>query len=59
MAVAQKSEKIEYTPPPTIREFIRDHREAELFYDWIVGPVGSGKTTALFFKLFSDNQFNV
>lgn len=51
MAVAQKSEKIEYTPPPTIREFIRDHREAELFYDWIVGPVGSGKTTALFFKL--------
>lgn len=50
MAHATK-EKIDYTPPPTIREFIKDYREAELFYDWIVGPVGSGKTTALFFKL--------
>lgn len=42
---------ISYTPPPTIREFIRDHRKGSLFYDWIVGPVGSGKTTGLFFKL--------
>ncbi len=23
----------------------------ELFYDWIIGPVGSGKTTGIFFKL--------
>ena len=33
---------IQYTPPPTIRDFIKDYRPAELFYDWIVGPVGSG-----------------
>lgn len=42
---------INYTPPTTIREFIKDHRPGELFYDWIVGPVGSGKTTGIFFKL--------
>ena len=42
---------ITYNPPPTIRDYIRDHRVNELFYDWIVGPVGSGKTTGLFFKL--------
>jgi hypothetical protein len=35
---------INYTPPPTLREFIKDYRQGELFYDWIVGPVGSGKT---------------
>jgi hypothetical protein len=42
---------INYTPPPTIKEFIKDYRPGELFYDWIVGPVGSGKTTGIFFKL--------
>src|ERR1043166_2351399 len=42
---------LDYTPPPTIERFIRDYRPGELFYDWIVGPVGSGKTTGLFFKL--------
>lgn len=42
---------INYTPPATLREFIKDYRPGELFYDWIVGPVGSGKTTAIFFKL--------
>lgn len=42
---------ITYKPPPTIRAFIKHHLPAELFYSWIVGPVGSGKTTALFFKL--------
>jgi hypothetical protein len=42
---------ITYTPPPTIRAFIKDHRVGDLFYSWIVGPVGSGKTTGLFFKL--------
>lgn len=42
---------INYTPPPTLKSYIRDYRPAELFYDWIVGPVGSGKTTGLFFKL--------
>jgi hypothetical protein len=29
---------ITYTPPPTIRDFIKDHIPGELFYDWIVGP---------------------
>jgi hypothetical protein len=42
---------IQYTPPATIREFVMDHKKGELFYDWIVGPVGSGKTTGIFFKL--------
>lgn len=42
---------INYHPPPTIRDFILDYRPGALFYDWIVGPVGSGKTTGLFFKL--------
>lgn len=42
---------INYQPAKTIREFILDHKEAELFYNWIIGPVGSGKTTGNFFKL--------
>ena len=42
---------ISYTPPPTLREFIKDYTPGELFYDWAIGPVGSGKTTSLFFKL--------
>ena len=42
---------LEYTPPPTVRDFIKHHRAGELFADWIVGPVGSGKTTGIFFKL--------
>jgi hypothetical protein len=42
---------INYTPPETIKNFIKDYRPGELFYDWIVGPVGSGKTTGIFFKL--------
>lgn len=45
------SEIIQYTPPKTIKAFIKDYRPGELFYDWIVGPVGSGKTTGIFFKL--------
>lgn len=45
------SQSIVYTPPPTLKEFIKDYRPGELFYDWIVGPVGSGKTTGIFFKL--------
>lgn len=43
--------QINYTPPPTISRFIKDHLPGELFYDWIVGPVGSGKTTGIFMKL--------
>ena len=42
---------INYTPPPTISKFIKDHLPGELFYDWIIGPVGSGKTSGNFFKL--------
>jgi hypothetical protein len=42
---------IQYSPPPTIKEFIKDYRPSGLFYNWIVGPVGSGKTTGIFFKL--------
>lgn len=42
---------INYTPPPTLKAFIRDHITGTLFYDWVIGPVGSGKTTAIFFKL--------
>lgn len=42
---------INYTPPPTLSRFIKDYLPGELFYDWVVGPVGSGKTTAIFMKL--------
>lgn len=42
---------INYKPPPTVRAFIRKYLPGKLFYNWIVGPVGSGKTTGLFFKL--------
>lgn len=42
---------INYTPPDTLSRFIKDHLPGELFYDWIVGPVGSGKTTGIFMKL--------
>jgi len=42
---------INYTPPATIREFIRHYTPGRLFHDWIIGPVGSGKTTGIFFKL--------
>lgn len=42
---------INYSPPPTVKEFIKRYQPGELFYDWIVGPYGSGKTTGLFFKL--------
>lgn len=42
---------LQYTPPPTVRDFIKHYTPGELFLDWIVGPVGSGKTTGMFFKL--------
>lgn len=44
-------EHISYTPPPTLRQFIKWCPQAQLFYAWCVGPYGSGKTTAMFFKL--------
>jgi hypothetical protein len=42
---------ITYKPPPILRAFIKDHKVGELFFDWVVGPVGSGKTTSIFMKL--------
>lgn len=42
---------IQYTPPPTVRDFIKHYKPGELFLDFILGPVGSGKTTGIFFKL--------
>jgi hypothetical protein len=42
---------LDYRPSPTVKAFIKDFRYRGLFYSWIVGPVGSAKTTALFFKL--------
>lgn len=45
------SAHLNYTPPPTISAFIRDYLPGELFFNWILGPVGSGKTTGIFFKL--------
>jgi len=45
------TEIINYTPPPTIKEFIKEYTPNTLFYTWITGPIGSGKTTGLFFKL--------
>lgn len=44
-------ETLVYTPPPTVKAFIKDYLPGQLFYNWIVGPVGSGKTTGNFFKL--------
>jgi hypothetical protein len=43
--------EIDYFPAPTISEFIKSYRPGELFYSWVVGPVGSGKTTGDFMKL--------
>ena len=42
---------ISYTPPQTVKNFITHFLPGELFHNWIIGPVGSGKTTGLFFKL--------
>ena len=39
--------EVEYTPPPTVSAFI----SSEKFYNFIVGPVGSGKTTGMLFKI--------
>jgi len=45
------SNLVNYAPPPTIADFIREYTPGELFFNWILGPVGSGKTTGIFFKL--------
>lgn len=38
---------VDYTPPPTVDAFIK----SETFYNFIVGPVGSGKTVGSLFKI--------
>jgi hypothetical protein len=38
---------IVYTPPPTVVEFLRSDK----FVNLIVGPVGSGKTTGMLFRI--------
>jgi hypothetical protein len=42
---------INYKPAKTCEEFIRDYLPGELFYNFIVGPYGSGKTSANLMKL--------
>lgn len=42
---------VSYTPPPTVEDFIRDYIPGDLFYNFIIGPYGSGKTTGNFFKI--------
>lgn len=44
---------INYTPPPTLNDFIKSRKLGELYYDWVIGPVGSGKTTSIFMKLMT------
>jgi hypothetical protein len=42
---------INYTPAPIISEFIKNYLPGELFYNFIVGPVGSAKSTGSIFKI--------
>jgi len=42
---------VDYTPPPTVKEFIKHYLPGQLFYSFIIGPIGSGKTTGLLFKI--------
>lgn len=42
---------IEYTPAETISDFIQSYTPGELFYSFIVGPIGSAKTTGALFKV--------
>lgn len=42
---------INYAPSKTVKEFIKHYIPGKLFYNYIVGPIGSSKTTGLFFKL--------
>jgi hypothetical protein len=45
------SADVDYTPPATIEDFIRAYLPNELFYAFIIGPFGSGKTTGMLFKI--------
>lgn len=42
---------IDYKPAPIVENFIRSYLPGELFYDFIVGPFGSAKTTGSLFKI--------
>lgn len=43
---------MDYFPPPAVRDFIVD----EHFYNFIVGPVGSGKTVGIIMKILHHAQ---
>ena len=43
--------ELDYNPPAIVGNFIAHYSPASLFYDWILGPVGSGKTTGMIFKI--------
>jgi hypothetical protein len=49
--MADLAQVINYRPPPIAKAFIKKYLPGEIFYNWIVGPFGSAKTTAMFFKL--------
>ncbi len=42
---------VNYKPPYTVGRFIKSYLPGVFFQRWIIGPVGSGKTTGIFFKL--------
>ena len=42
---------INYTPSATVSDFLRDYIPNELFYTFIVGPFGSGKTAGSLMKI--------
>ena len=44
-------EAVNYTPSPTVERFIKDYTPNELFYNFIVGSIGSGKTTGNIMKI--------
>lgn len=49
--MAAEAQQIIYDPPAICNEFIKRYQPGELFYTWVIGPYGSGKTTAMLFKL--------
>ena len=47
---------VNYTPPRTVKRFIKSYLPERFFQRWIIGPVGSGKTTGIFMKLVTMAQ---
>jgi hypothetical protein len=46
-----KKPGVMYSPPPITEDFIQDYIPGELFFSFIVGPFGSGKTTGALMKI--------